>query len=163
MNWHNLFRYDDGKLYWAIKRQGLRHARQVGTPNKGYLWIKSNLIPKQVGVHRVIWEMHYGEIPKGMVIDHIDRNPLNNKIENLRLATRSQNSMNAKGKGKRDLPKNVYIDFEYKGIKKYRAQVMVNGKYYRSGGFDTVEDAEAEAKKMRQKYHGEFSVKEGDQ
>jgi len=44
--------------------------------------------------HRLAWEAVYGPIPDGMVIDHKDRDKSNNKIENLRLVTRSQNSYN---------------------------------------------------------------------
>jgi len=37
---------------------------------------------KSTRVHRIVWEIHHGDIPKGMMIDHIDRNSLNNKISN---------------------------------------------------------------------------------
>lgn len=49
--------------------------------------------------HRVVWEIHNGPIPEGMVVDHIDRNGLNNKIENLRVIPQSLNAKN--------LPKRV--------------------------------------------------------
>lgn len=41
-------------------------------------------------LHRVIWSHHYGEIPKGMNIHHIDHNPLNNDINNLVMMTLSE-------------------------------------------------------------------------
>ena len=44
--------------------------------------------------HRLIWMMVYGEFPDNYQIDHKDRNGLNNRIDNLRLATASQNSRN---------------------------------------------------------------------
>jgi len=47
-------------------------------------------------VHRIIWEMANGPIPTGLHIDHIDGNPSNNTLSNLRPATMSQNLMNAK-------------------------------------------------------------------
>ena len=42
--------------------------------------------------HRLIWVYFNGEIPDGMIIDHIDMDKTNNKIENLRLVTYSQNA-----------------------------------------------------------------------
>lgn len=49
---------------------------------------------KRYKVHRVIWYLFHGEIDKGLVIDHIDGNPSNNKIENLRLVKNVVNSRN---------------------------------------------------------------------
>lgn len=163
MNYSDIFRYEDGNLYWAIKKRGLRHNRPLGWLNKGYLWIRSNLFEKQLAVHRVIWEMHHGPISPSMVIDHIDRNTLNNDINNLRLATRSQNAMNAKGKSGRynNFPKNVYKDWEYNGVVRYRAQIMVNGKVIRVGGFETVDEAEAAAIQLVNVHHGNFRLTKG--
>ena len=47
-------------------------------------------------VSRVIWEMVHGPIPEGMIIDHLDGNALNNKIENLACKTRGENMHNRK-------------------------------------------------------------------
>lgn len=115
-----------------------------------------------MSVHRLVWKLHNGPIPDGYVVDHIDRNRLNNRIENLRLATRSENSMNAKGKSgkKSGLPKNVAIDWIYGDITKYRAQVMVGGKVHRVGNIDTVEEAARVASAMRDELHKDFKVKE---
>ena len=45
-------------------------------------------------IHRIIWILHYGSIDESLVIDHIDRNPFNNKINNLRLVSCEENSKN---------------------------------------------------------------------
>lgn len=47
-------------------------------------------------VHRVIWEMHNGPIPEGMMVDHIDGDGLNNRLNNLRLVTMTGNGRNAR-------------------------------------------------------------------
>jgi hypothetical protein len=44
--------------------------------------------------HRLIWQLHYGVIPDGMVVDHKDRDRTNNKISNLRCVTQAVNSAN---------------------------------------------------------------------
>lgn len=87
-----IFEYcETGNLIW--KRAGPKRTvgAVVGSPNtRGYL---------QVGIggviyyaHRLIYILHNGDIPDGLVIDHIDRNPANNKIENLQAITQRNNS-----------------------------------------------------------------------
>ena len=49
---------------------------------------------KTLLLHRFVWYLYYGVPEDGYVIDHIDRNPLNNCISNLRLATAQENSFN---------------------------------------------------------------------
>lgn len=51
---------------------------------------------KKYLTHRIVWELFNGGILEGMTIDHIDGNPSNNKIENLRLATKMENARNSK-------------------------------------------------------------------
>lgn len=47
-------------------------------------------------ISRIIWQLFNGKIPDGFVVDHIDGNSLNNKIENLRIVTRDKNARNLK-------------------------------------------------------------------
>lgn len=42
---------------------------------------------KGVQLHRVVWEYHFGSIPTGMLIHHLDGNPQNNQVDNLALVT----------------------------------------------------------------------------
>lgn len=51
---------------------------------------------RNVQIHRIIWQLFYGTIPQGLVVDHIDGNPLNNEISNLRLITQAENRRNTK-------------------------------------------------------------------
>ena len=67
---------------------GLRNTEYYVTSFKGKLY----------QTHRIIWELHNGPIPAGLVIDHIDRNSLNNKIDNLRCITQGNNTRNTKAR-----------------------------------------------------------------
>jgi hypothetical protein len=49
---------------------------------------------KRFLVHRIVWVLNFGSIPSDLQIDHIDGNPFNNTIENLRLVTPSLNQRN---------------------------------------------------------------------
>lgn len=42
--------------------------------------------------HRIVWQLHHGDIPDLLVVDHIDGNKHNNKISNLRCVTKQQNT-----------------------------------------------------------------------
>jgi hypothetical protein len=59
---------------------------------RGYVRVYVN--KRYMMLHRVVWEMLRGPIPIGMMIDHIDRNKINNRIENLRLVTPRENAIN---------------------------------------------------------------------
>lgn len=49
---------------------------------------------KQYYLHRLLWEAFIGEIPEGYEIDHIDGNPSNNVLQNLRIVTHKENMNN---------------------------------------------------------------------
>lgn len=51
---------------------------------------------KAMMAHRVIYEMYNGAIRDGLVIDHIDGDPSNNRVKNLRAVTKSVNAMNTR-------------------------------------------------------------------
>lgn len=94
------FRYEPetGELVWRITRKGRGcvAGRTAGTINHrrdtSYRAVMLN--GKKLYVHRVVWEMHHGPIQAGMCIDHIDGNGINNRLDNLRLVTLSENQRN---------------------------------------------------------------------
>ena len=55
-----------------------------------YIWFKG----RNVQAHRIIYELAYGSVPDGYVIDHINRNPADNRPKNLRAVTKSANKKN---------------------------------------------------------------------
>ena len=109
---------------------------------------------KRLYAHRVIWEMHNGPIPDGLQIDHIDGNSLNNKIENLRLATHSQNLHN---RGAQSNNTTGFKGVHRRKSGRYCARIMSGGAYLNLGLFDHPEDAHAAYIAAANKYHGEFA------
>lgn len=103
--------------------------------------------------HRLAWEIHNGPIPKGFIIDHDDRVRDNNKLSNLRLATRSQNNQNSPDRKKAGgLPRNIRTR-----AKGYQVRMKFNGKWVILGTFLDLELAELIENEARAKYHGEFA------
>lgn len=95
-----LFEYIDGNLYWRKSNRGHSKAGDLaGTTNKdGKHYFTVTISQKKYSVHRIVWVMVNGDIPNGLEIDHINRDKYDNRIENLRLVTRSQNSLNKPSK-----------------------------------------------------------------
>ena len=90
----------------------------------GYWWDGRYAKNKTGYLHRAIVTKHYGEIPKGMVIDHKDRNPLNNSLNNLRICTQAENTRNSKGRGGKSKYKGVFKNRQGK----WTAQISRKGK-----------------------------------
>ena len=106
--------------------------------------------------HRVVYLLHYGEDPLDRDVDHIDRNPLNNHPSNLRLATRSQNSQNAKKyitntTGRRGVCWN-------KKLSKWQAYIGFKKRLHHLGLFDSLDDASKARNEAEIKMHAEFSA-----
>lgn len=96
MNWNDILVYINGELFWkvTVASRGIA-GKKVGNLNSdGYLCF--NYKGKSYKVHRVIWEMHNGPIPKGMQIDHLDHNRVNNLLSNFRLVDSRTNTRNQK-------------------------------------------------------------------
>ena len=68
--------------------------KKAGTENHGYLIIK--LDGTLYRAHRIVYALVHGDCPNNFEIDHINGDKLNNKISNLRLASRNQNMKNIK-------------------------------------------------------------------
>ncbi len=87
------FRYDNGNLL-HVKACGRKKAGSIAgyKMRNGYIMIGFN--KKRELAHRLIWKYHYGNIPDGMEIDHINGIRYDNRIENLRLVSKSENQKN---------------------------------------------------------------------
>lgn len=143
----SLFHYcpDSGKF---TRLSGRKKVGNVNT--SGHLQI-------QIGdstflASRLAYLYMVGEWPANQM-DHIDLNRTNDRWENLRPATPSENARN----------RSVRSD-SLTGIKgvtamgdRFQARVSFEGRRYSAGYFDTLEEAAAAVKELRAQLHGEFT------
>lgn len=102
--------------------------------------------------HRIIFLHYYGYLPK--IIDHVNGVPNDNRIENLRACTHSQNSHNSgKRKNNRVGFKNVSI---HRPKGKYLVQLVIDGKKRHIGLYSDINEANEAAIAARIRHHGEF-------
>ena len=112
---------------------------------------------KRVRMNRFIWEYCNGVIPPKMDIDHISRDSLDNRIMNLRIATRSENNVNSKVRSDNTTGyKGVYY---VKGrVKPYWAYVKKEGKRYGLGMYKTAEEAYKAYQVKAKELYGDFAA-----
>ena len=150
---HHLYEYRDGELYYKTKTsRKLKIGDVVGTTNSfGYKVTKIDY--KSYRVHRLIFMYHYGYMPK--IIDHIDGNRSNNRIENLREVSQGQNQYNRKIKTSSTSGiKGVYW---HKTKQKWVASCAYEGKDNYLGAYLNKDDAIKVVREFREKHHGEFA------
>lgn len=124
--------------------------------SNGYRYIKVNQV--LILAHRLAWMLHYGREADGLV-DHINGDRLDNRIENLRIATYSQNSANAKRhsrntsglKGASKVLKNG------KWTGRWQASITFRRKQTNLDYFDTREETHKAYLEAATKYQGEFA------
>lgn len=157
-NYHTLkelLEYDGeiGALRWKVSRGGKHPGDIAGhRHHSGYYDVRVN--DKLYQLHRIIWILVTGEnIPEGMEVDHEDGDLSNNFFHNLRLSTVNQNAHN----------KSNYCS-NTTGVKgvgwhkgKLRGRIQINGKQIHVGYFDSLEEAEIEMKRIRNKLHKDFA------
>jgi hypothetical protein len=160
---HDCFTYQDGCLYWKWRPLGhfsrphvhaVWNAKFAGT-RAGRQMVVGHY--RQVGLdtvryleHRLIAAMH--GIPTDKVIDHKDRTG-NNRVENLRPATQSQNVMN--GTGWRKKASRVGTHQNKNGT--WVAYIKANGKHRHLGTYKTEAEAAAARIAAERIYYGEFA------
>lgn len=124
------FEYDLASETLFRKRREVSHSRTAGYP--AIYWKGQTFY-----AHRLVRALHHGPIPKGMVIDHIDRNPLNYKLSNLRLVTSSENNLNKDNPLKHGLA-NIRHDQKYN---RWEVKISRGGKRIYLGYFANLKDA----------------------
>ena len=152
----SILNYDQksGILTWKIsKATWIKIGLPAGTLHyQGYLRIFID--GKLYAAHRLVWLYMTGEWPKEDT-DHIDMNKTNNKWNNLREATRSENKGN--GRKHKDNKSGLKGVSWHKGNKKWQAQIEINNKNISLGYYLTKEEAGLAYKNAAIKYFGQFA------
>lgn len=158
---HECFEYQNGTLIWKERpihhfadgwRQKIFNSRQAGkvagTPVDGYRNV--NFRFGAISCHRIIFLMHHGYIPEE--IDHINGDKSDNRIENLRACSRSQNMANTRPRGNKTGFRGVF-----ENRKRFAAKIQINGKKKYLGNFETPEEAHEVYCLAAIMIHGEYA------
>ena len=154
---NQLLSYDatSGILTWIKSRGTVKNGTSVSHTNgRGYVAIgidyESHL------VHRIAWMLFYGEIPVGE-IDHINGVKTDNRISNLRLATRSINTFNI---SQRKDNSSGYVGVRWHpNDKRYSATISKNKKRFYLGYFKDFESAVAARKSKEAELFGDTNIR----
>lgn len=136
MNVKDCFDYSNGKLFWRVRpashfssvgRANIWNAKYAGTEagslhKSGYLHVSFD--GKKQKLHRLIWEYHNGSQPEG-VIDHINGDKTDNRIENLRDVSQQTNCQNMKARNNA-IVSGVYLR-NHHGCESWYASISIDG------------------------------------
>lgn len=161
------FDYKDGFLYWKVDQAKNVKKGSLAGHLKKYSDGRRVLMfyGRDYYASRMIFFWHNGYWPH--IVDHADRNPLNDRIENLREATRSQNNCNKNSKP-RSSSKYLGVSLHITTTKIFSEKFNEVRTYTRMGWrvkikdiyigyFKTQEEAALAYNKAAVKYHGEFA------
>lgn len=132
-----------GKVAGSLRKDGYINIR-VGAGGGGF-----------VLAHRMAWVLAHGEWPAEFV-DHINGDRSDNRLCNLRLATKQQNNANSASVNKTGFRGVTYVP-QRKATKKFMASIRVDGKGKTLGYFHTAEEAHAAWAAAAKKRHGKFA------
>lgn len=146
----------NGKLYWVdAGRRGDLVGKEAGVVSKtdGYRYVK--IMQKRIPAHRIVFFMHHGYAPAE--IDHKNRIRDDNRIENLREASRLENSRNISTQSKLKSSKYKGVVFD-KARGKWMASTKNKGRSVYLGRFDSEVEAAIAYNQYAAKEFGEFAA-----
>ena len=135
-----------------------RHKNKLNKPigsitSSGYITVRG-ITRTPIMAQRVAWVLYYNEQPPDY-IDHIDRNPSNNKISNLRATT---NQLNMVNKELQCNNSSGFVGVSYcKERKLWESYIKFNGKKINLGRFQYIKDAANTYNKKAIELFGEFA------
>lgn len=147
---------DAGVLRWRVPVGGRTRAGSIAgcrtSHSKGYPVV--SLFGRTYVAHRLAWFIYYGKWPMRQ-LDHVDNDPANFKIANLREVDDSQNRMNtSRYRNNTSGYKGVYFN---KRDRKWAASICARGKSTFLGYFDTPEAASEAYRAAAPLIHGDYA------
>lgn len=149
---HSVLEFKDGVLYNKVFRSSHAVAgkRSASPYTNGYMSISIKSV--KYLEHRIAYYMVHGECPE--YLGHIDEDKTNNRVENLRPSTSSQNKCNI---GVRANNTSGVKGVSWSKVKrKWTARVALHGKI-KCGYFEDKEVAAKFVKSLREQCHGEYA------
>ena len=125
------------KFHWSLSNSYARRPKYIGNSKN-----------TSIMMHREIMKA-----PKGIEIDHINHDKLDNRKANLRLVTKQQNAFNRLPRPNASGYKGVYLD--HRGM--WRVVMFINGKTRYFGAFKDPMVAAKRYNEIAKQYHGEYA------
>lgn len=158
---HEWFDYDpeSGQFRWKKRSKHSKNRFVSGqiagsinkATNRRLLWLSD----RRINASRAAYLMVYGELPANALIDHIDGNTLNDRINNLRLASQAQNTWNRLQRKNSRLALGVSKDPHGK----FKARIQVpDGTKFNLGTWNTEAEAHACYMGAAAILHGDFWI-----
>ena len=157
-----LIRFEDGKYFWNPRPKHMFTCdrlwkswnatfsdKEINSKSKASGYLRIGILGKCMQFHRVIWAYHYGEWPSGQ-IDHINHDRADNRIENLRIVTHSENAKNMR-KNAKNASGVMGVSWE-KNRSKWQAKITVDRVQRHLGRFDRFEDAVAARRQAEKEF-----------
>lgn len=145
---------ETGIFTWNISPVRPVKAGSIAGSVDGNGYILIGISCKRISAHRLAWLYAHGHFTTSD-IDHINGVRNDNRLCNLREATRSQNLFNRSGANKNNTSGFKGVAFN-KRSESFRAMIRINGKNTNLGYFNTPEEASEAYQTAARKYHGEF-------
>ncbi len=150
---HKLFVYEDGKLVRRISVNNCTKVGDVAGCDNGHGYLSIGINGKNYRNNRIIFLMHHGYLPR--VVDHINRDKKDNRIDNLRAATHSQNSANALRESGSSKYKGVCW---VKSRSNWQADIGLDNKKVFIGRFKSEDMAALAYNKKAKELYGDFAL-----
>ena len=137
---------ETGLMRWKVAASPTAQPGEIAGSSNQLGYVKIVIKGVHRGGHRVAWALYYGEWPKN-TIDHINGDPSDNRIANLRDCSMAENAINKRG---------------LRGVSKvkdgkWQAAIGFKGVRRHLGSYDTEEEAHEAYKQESLRLHGEFS------